>query len=60
MLLRALPERCEHDARAVNWRGYVTALPDGSPRYFNRLSEIPEIVAELLEAEHPEHRVLRQ
>jgi hypothetical protein len=60
ILVRALPEPCKDDPAAVVWRGYVTALPDGPQRYFSRLSEIPDIIAELLEEEHPEHGVLRQ
>jgi hypothetical protein len=35
------------------WRGYVTMLPDGTEVYFERLSQIPEIILELLADEAP-------
>jgi hypothetical protein len=48
LFLRALPE---DGPDGVTWRGYVVLLPDGAERYFRDLSEVPEIVLDLLAGE---------
>jgi hypothetical protein len=52
-LLRALPEGSPDDPVAT-WRGYVVPLPSGRQRWFERLDQIPRIVAELLEGDVPD------
>jgi hypothetical protein len=48
LLLRALPE---DGPDGVTWRGYVVLLPNGAEHYFEHLSQVPEIVFELLAGE---------
>jgi hypothetical protein len=49
-LLRALPES---GPDGTTWRGYIVGLPDGTEVYFERLSQIPEIILELLADQAP-------
>jgi hypothetical protein len=53
LFLRALPE---DGPDGVTWRGYVVLLPNGAEHYFRHLSQVPEIVFDLLADEGADAR----